>query len=121
MMLSLKEDLKEKRMNYDKNYMILFLLLLGLIAVFRLVEIYGERYYTIFETQPFLYYHVLLEFFSIIIYFAIFVITYYTYYKNRRARLIVLFSTFLVVGFIDFFHTMTYKGMPGFLPIVVPP
>lgn len=113
-MLSLKEDLKEKRMNYDKNYMILFLLLLGLIAVFRLVEIYGERYYTIFETQPFLYYHVLLEFFSIIIYFAIFVITYYTYYKNRRARLIVLFSTFLVVGFIDFFHTMTYKGMPGF-------
>lgn len=105
---------KDKRINIDKYYMFLCLLWLGLLIIFQLVGLYGEKYYVIFETQAFLYYHTFLEFFSIVIYFAIFIITYYTYLKNRRARLIVLFCTFFIVGFIDFFHTMTYSGMSGF-------
>lgn len=106
--------LKDKKINIDRNYTFLFLLWLGLLIIFQLVGLYGEKYYVIFETQSFLYYHTFLEFFSIVIYFAIFIITYYTYLRNRRARLIVLFSIFFIVGFIDFFHAMTYNGMSGF-------
>ncbi|SNS09289.1 sigma-B regulation protein RsbU (phosphoserine phosphatase) [Anaerovirgula multivorans] len=106
--------LKDKKINIDRNYIFLFLLWLGLLIIFQLVGLYGEKYYVIFETQSFLYYHTFLEFFSIVIYFTIFIITYYTYLRNRRVRLIVLFSIFFIVGFIDFFHTMTYNGMSGF-------
>mgnify|MGYP003788940441 CR=1 FL=1 len=98
----------------DKNHLHLILLFITLVIMFRIVGTCGKEYYTIIETHSFLYYHVVLEFISIITYFAIFIITYYTYFKNKRARLIVLFCTFFIVGFIDFFHTMTYKGMPGF-------
>ncbi|AOY77812.1 MASE3 domain-containing protein [Clostridium formicaceticum] len=110
-MLTLKKD---RKIHIDKNYVILSLVWLGLLILFQLVGIYGEKWYVIFETQSFLYYHTFLEFFTIVIYFAIFIITYYTYSKNRRARLIIMFCTFFIVGFIDFFHTMTYSGMPGF-------
>ncbi|AKL95945.1 stage II sporulation E family protein [Clostridium aceticum] len=106
--------LKNKSINIDKNYVFLFLLWLGLLIIFQLVGIYGEKWYVVFETQSFLYYHTFLEFFTIVIYFSIFIITYYTYFKNKRARLIVFFCTFFIVGFVDFFHTMTYSGMPGF-------
>lgn len=106
--------LRKKSRKIDKNYIFLFLLLIGLTAVFQLVGACGQKYYTIFDAETFLYYHVLIEIVSIITYFAIFIITYYTYFKNKRARLIVLFCTFFIVAFVDFFHVMTYKGMPGF-------
>lgn len=107
-------SLREKRLNIDKNYISVYYLWAMLIFSFYILGVQGEKYYTIFAIHPFLYYHTLLEFFSIVIYFIIFTITYYTYQKNKRLRLLVFSSTFFMVGFIDFFHTMNYEGMPGF-------
>ncbi|SET05911.1 Serine phosphatase RsbU, regulator of sigma subunit [Natronincola peptidivorans] len=105
---------KEKKTILDRNYIGLSLLWIGLVIIFYLVGILGDKYYVVFQTEFFLFYHTLLEFFTIIIYYIIFIISYYTYNKNKRVRLIICFCTFFIVGFVDFLHTMTYDAMPGF-------
>lgn len=105
---------KEKRSVLDKNYIYLGYLWILLVLVFYLGGEISERYYAVLKIRSFLYYHIFLEFFSIVISFMIFTVSYYTYKRNRNTRLLIYFCTFFIVGFIDFFHTMTYSGMPGF-------
>ena len=105
---------EEKKTDFHKGYVKLGYLWFGLIIVFYIVSILAEKKYFVLQVKPFLYIHILLEFFSIIISFIIFTITYYSYKKNNRSRLLVYASTFFIVGFVDFFHTMSYEGMPGF-------
>ena len=105
---------KGKKNVQDKNYIYLGCLWILLVLVFYLGGKISERYYTVLKIRSFLYYHTFLEFFNIVISFMIFTISYYTYKRNRNTRLLIYFCTFFIVGFIDFFHTMTYSGMPGF-------
>jgi len=105
---------KRKISALDKNYISLGYLWILLVLVFYLVGEISERYYAVLEIRSFLYYHTFLEFFSIVISFTIFTVSYYTYKRNGNTRLLIYFCIFFIVGFIDFFHTMTYSGMPGF-------
>lgn len=59
--------------------------------------------------------HNIFEFSSIIIAICIFCVTYYSYDQTRKARYLFLGSMLLLMAFIDFFHTMSFKGMPDFL------
>jgi sigma-B regulation protein RsbU (phosphoserine phosphatase) len=70
--------------------------------------------YSVIGNITFLTYHLILEAASIIISFASFIITYYTYQKNHRLRLLVFSAVFFITGWLDFFHTMGYNGMPEF-------
>lgn len=59
--------------------------------------------------------HNVFEFSSIIIAICIFCVSYYSFEQNRNFRYLFLGSMLLLMAFIDFFHTMSYKGMPEFL------
>ncbi|WP_243182970.1 MASE3 domain-containing protein [Anaerosolibacter carboniphilus] len=70
--------------------------------------------YSVLGNVTFLTYHLILESLSIIISFTSFILTYYTYQKNNRLRLLVYSAVFFITGWLDFFHTMGYNGMPVF-------
>ena len=99
----------------NNGYIFFITVMLLNMLFFKMIGIYEESIYAIINLNEFLTVHTALEFLSILIAFNIFIITYYTYRKNHRMRLLVYSSTFFIAGFIDFFHTMSYNGMPTFL------
>ncbi|SHJ05953.1 Serine phosphatase RsbU, regulator of sigma subunit [Geosporobacter subterraneus DSM 17957] len=105
---------KENKRKLDFNYIYLFLTTVGSLVVFKIAGLFDASIYRILGTNLYLSYHTLLEFASIVISFILFTITYYTYSKNHRIRLLVFVSVFFITGTIDFFHTMSYNGMPVF-------
>ncbi len=62
----------------------------------------------------FLSLHTLFEFVSILFSFAIFTLVFYIYKQNSNLRYLMLASVFFICGFLDIFHTLSYKGMPDF-------
>ncbi len=109
-MLSIKENKK----SIDLRYICLALIFLGSLLLFQTIGVLEVFIYSVIGNVTFLTYHIILEFLSIVICFASFIITYYTYHKNRRLRLLIYSSVFFIVGWLDFFHTMGYNGMPMF-------
>ncbi|MFZ5965625.1 MAG: MASE3 domain-containing protein [Bacillota bacterium] len=110
-------DTKTEKINgmkIDIKYVAVILVAIGSVLLFQLMGIFEERIYEVIPINAFLGYHTLLEFASVVISFTIFLVTYYTYEKNNRLRLLVFSSTFFMVGCIDLFHTLGYKGMPVF-------
>ena len=106
------EEIKKIELNMDYIYFMGIIILN--ILIIRVIEHIEPFIYFIINTGEFLTIHIVLEFFSILMAFMIFTITYYTYNKNHRFRLLIFSSTFLITGFIDFVHTMSYNGMPYF-------
>lgn len=80
--------------------------ILGLCAVlvmFHLITLYD-----------FLLFHTLAEFFSIVVAFAIFVISWNTRHIQNTGFFLFLGIAYLFVGFFDLLHARTYKGMMFF-------
>lgn len=102
------------RLKLDRNYVYLLNVWLLSLAVFFLAGKYEAVLYDVFPIEPFLHWHTAMEFITIIISFTLFTITYYTYTKNNRGRLLVFSAVFFTVGFVDFLHTMNYSEMQGF-------
>lgn len=67
------------------------------------------------STYNYLLFHIIVEFFSICIAFTVFMISWNssTYLKNNY--LILIGIAYLFIGFLDMFHTISYKGMSIFL------
>ena len=59
--------------------------------------------------------HNIFEYSTVIISVCIFCVTYYSYDQKQNFRYLLLGSMLLLMGFIDFFHAMSFKGMPDFL------
>ncbi|MFA4935057.1 MAG: MASE3 domain-containing protein, partial [Candidatus Methanoperedens sp.] len=57
----------------------------------------------------------LAELYSIFISFSIFGVTWYAYSKSRDNHALFMGAAFLVIGFIDLFHTLSYTFMPDFI------
>ena len=98
----------------DSNYFHLIYVVLISLITFYLAGKYENVIYGVFSINPFLHWHTALEFITIVISFTLFVITYYTYTKNFRLRLLFFSAIFFTVGVVDFLHTMNYNGMQGF-------
>lgn len=64
---------------------------------------------------PYIVWHNIFEFSSIIIAICIFCVSYYSFEQKQNFRYLFLGSMLLLMGFIDFFHTMSFRGMPDFL------
>ncbi|MCM8900019.1 SpoIIE family protein phosphatase [Caldicoprobacter algeriensis] len=71
--------------------------------------------YRIFSSNFFLTWHIFLELSSIVMSFAVFAVTFYTFEESNRLRSMIIACTFLAVSLLDLFHTLSYKGMPVFL------
>lgn len=63
---------------------------------------------------------VVTEFFTIFIFFSIFVVTWYSYNKSRDNHALFIGVAFAIVGFADLFHTLSYHFMPDFVTPNVP-
>lgn len=107
--------LEKRKINIIFKELLLVMILFFANSLFlKFIGTYEEQIYRILSIPEFLTIHIALEFFGILIFFMTYVITYYTFNKNKRMRLLIYSSTFFLTGFVSFFHTMSYKGMPSF-------
>ncbi|HZX16612.1 MAG TPA: EAL domain-containing protein [Pseudomonas sp.] len=59
--------------------------------------------------------HTSTEFFAIVVAMLVFSVTWHSYRAERAGNLLILACGFLAVGFLDFAHVLSYRGMPGFI------
>lgn len=99
---------------FDATYIYFAFIIIFAISVLQTFTYLGNKIYGILNITEFLAYHIIIEFVSVIVSFVIFIVTYYTYNQNNRFRMLIFSSIFLIVGWLDFFHIMSYNGMPAF-------
>ncbi|RBP59683.1 sigma-B regulation protein RsbU (phosphoserine phosphatase) [Alkalibaculum bacchi] len=97
----------------DYKFAIISFLVSGLI--FYSVRFLEKYIYQVFGTNQYLIFHTIVEFASIIMCVASFLVVYYVGDRDKRLRIKVLAGVLLLVGCIDFWHTFSYNGMPGLL------
>lgn len=93
-----------------KSIIISFMLSAG---IFYLVRFLQNQIYQIYIAEYYLVIHTIIEFASIIMYIASFLVIFYVGERDRRLRMKILAGVLLFVGGIDFWHTFSYEGMPG--------
>jgi len=59
--------------------------------------------------------HTAMEIFSVVVAMLVFTVGINSYKEKTAANLMLLSSAFLVVGLLDFGHTLSYAGMPDFV------
>ena len=85
--------------------------LLPLLAV----ELFPSRLYRILDTQQYLVFHNVAEFFSVMVSLSIFGVGWFTFDRSRDRQVLFLSCSFLAVGILDFMHALGYAGMPAFI------
>jgi len=98
-----------------KPYFPLIVTSLLMILLMVCIPLFGDVFMVLLSVAPYIFWHAVFEFLSIIIAFCIFCVAYYSFEQTLNFRYLVLGSILMLAGFIDFFHTMSYKGMPDFL------
>lgn len=104
--------------NFYKNfkpYIILSATALFLTLLLMFAPISQNVLQRLLTVASYIAWHNLFEFSSIIVSICIFCVSYYSFEQNRNFRYLFLGNMLLLVGFIDFFHTMSFKGMPEFI------
>ncbi|TGK54208.1 MASE3 domain-containing protein [Leptospira bouyouniensis] len=92
----------------------------GIILIFCIVPLiciglFPDQFNKEYPIESFVVFHNITEIFSLIVSFSIFGVGYSSYPQSRNAQTYFLSIGFLVIGLIDFMHTMGYKGMPDFV------
>lgn len=107
-----------KKLKYfvDSNryYILLCLVSLLFFLILEKAFIFDKYFNILTDITSYITWHTIFEFSRILVYFAIFVVSYYTYEQTKNLRFVLLGCVFLMVGSIDAFHTLSYKGMPEF-------
>jgi sigma-B regulation protein RsbU (phosphoserine phosphatase) len=85
------------------------------LIVYGTVGWYDSYIYRILYMDDYLNLHLGLEGLSILMSFCIFLVAFYTLVSKKNTRTFVFMCTFISIGILDYMHTLTYKGMPGFL------
>ncbi len=82
---------------------------------FLLVELFKSSLYTVMVISPYLVFHNVTEFFSVMVSFSIFGLGWYAYDQNNDQHSLFLSVSFLAIGLMDFMHTLGYAGMPALI------
>lgn len=85
--------------------------ILGLIAV----AVINKHITGVMSADIYIPIHTVLEFTSIVVSFAVFVIGWYGYKQTQNRQDLFIAVAFMTVSAFDFVHTMSYKGMLPFL------
>jgi Membrane-associated sensor domain len=85
------------------------------IFLLMIVRIFLTEINNIYNPDNYVAIHSFLEIICIAISVTIFLYGIKKYSTTRSARLLLLAFTFLIVGIIDLFHTLSFKGMPFFI------
>lgn len=97
-----------------KKYNKILLVFFSSIIVYLLAAVYNDVFVKIISVTSFLAWHNLFEFASILVSFSIFMVTYFIYDEYENLKMMTLGCAFLTMGFLDIFHTLSYKGMADF-------
>lgn len=100
----------QKFKNYDK----LLLIFVLSIIIYIIAALNNNAFRSIIPLKDYLTWHTILEFASILVSFSIFTVTYFIYEESQNLQMIIFGSVFLLMGFLDIFHTFSFKGMPDF-------
>jgi hypothetical protein len=94
----------------------LLAVLIALSALpFLAVELFKSQLYTVVTIAPYLVFHNVVEFFSVIVSVSIFGLGWYAFSQNRDQHSLFLSVSFLAIGLMDFMHTLGYAGMPALI------
>lgn len=99
----------------NKPYILILSTAISMILVLTSAPLFTDALLSLLSKASYVVWHNVFEFSSIIISICIFCVAYYSFEQNRNYRNLFLGSMLLLMAFIDFFHTMTFKGMPAFL------
>jgi sigma-B regulation protein RsbU (phosphoserine phosphatase) len=97
-----------------KHYIILISTVLFSVVLYRFAYLFQQDFNKIMAVATYLTWHNLFEFSSILVSFAVFVVSYFTFEQTQNLNSLFLGSIFLTVGMIDAFHTLSFMGMPDF-------
>ncbi|HHW47769.1 MAG TPA: SpoIIE family protein phosphatase [Clostridiaceae bacterium] len=84
------------------------------ILLFKFAYLFEDNFYRIMDVATYLTWHNIFEFTGILVCFAVFVVSYFTYEQTQNLRRVFLGCVFLAVGMVEMFHTLSFKGMPDF-------
>ena len=110
----LDNDLFNPIGKYTKSLRMFYITIVLSFLLFIATSLFENAFNSIMSIASFLTWHNLLEFLSILISLGIFLAAYYTYEQTKNLRMMLIGVVFLTMGFIDAFHTLSYKGMPDF-------
>lgn len=97
-----------------KLYEKLILTLMISVFLYIIAAIYNDAFMNLVSIADYLTWHIIFEFTSILVAFSIFTVTFFVYEESANLRMIILGSSFLVMGLLDAFHTFSFAGMPEF-------
>lgn len=100
--------------NYHKNFFKIFPILIFSIFLFVFAAVYNDLFTEIMSVASYLTWHSIFEFAAILFCFSIFTTTFFIYEESRSLSMIILSCSFLAMGILDFFHTLSFKGMADF-------
>lgn len=109
------DTLKDKSYQRFKKYDTLILVAVFSVIIYILVGIFNNVFLEFMTVANYLTWHNLFEFASILISFSVFTFTYFIYEGSGNFKAIIFGCVFLLMGSLDLFHTLSYKGMPDFL------
>ena len=107
------KDIIPLRISILSGYKLIIISFLLSSVFFYLVWFLQNHIYQVYIAEYYLVTHTIIEFSSIIMYIASFLVIFYVGDRDRRLRMKVLAGVLLFVGCIDFWHTFSYDGMPG--------
>lgn len=84
------------------------------VVIYILAGINNSLFVDIMSVTNYLTWHIIFEFASILVSFSIFTVTYFVHEESKNLKMIILGSAFLLMGILDLFHTLSYKGMADF-------
>jgi sigma-B regulation protein RsbU (phosphoserine phosphatase) len=101
----------------EKRYNLKFILLTFILSagLFYIIRFFEHNTYQIFIMDHYLVFHTIVEYVSIVMYVASFLVIYYTGERENSVRMIITATALFFVALIDFWHTFSYSGMPGLL------
>lgn len=99
----------------NKQYIILLATALFLALLLSSAPLFHDILLKVLNVTSYIVWHNIFELSSIIIAICIFCASYYSFEQNQNFRYLFLGSMLLLMGFVDFFHTLSFKGMPDFL------
>ena len=92
------------------------LLLISLVSLSALLFVrFLPRFYVVFLPEDYAPLHLFLKSLSIIVSLAVFLTSWSHGTAGGSRRGLLLGNSFLAVGLIDIFHTLSYAGIPDFL------
>ena len=85
-----------------------------------IVELFPGQLKFVMDAAPYLAFHNIAEFFSIMVSLSMFGVGWFTYDQSKDRHALFLGTAFLAIGLIDFMHTMGMPAMPDFITANLP-